>query len=87
LPQAKRDYVSRGTALFLQSVEDEALEVIERWCAYKSIKVMSLAFDGLMVEGVGHDFSECEMFINIMLKDRYGIDAGLKLKIKTEVVK
>ena len=87
LPQAKRDYVSRGTALFLQSVEDEALEVIERWCAYKNITVMSLAFDGLIVEGMGHDFSECEMFINIMLKDIYGIDAGLKLKIKNEVPK
>lgn len=88
LPEEKRTKrKSSGIALLIQSIEDEALEVMERWCAYKGIKVFSLAFDGLMVEGVGHDFSECQTMINIMLKDRYGIDADLKLKIKTEVSK
>jgi hypothetical protein len=88
LPEEKRTKrKSSGVALLIQSIEDEALQVIERWCAYKGIKVMSLAFDGLIIEGVGHDFSECQMFVNIMLKDVYGIDADLKLKVKTEVIR
>lgn len=82
IDDAKRKYVARGCALYLQHIEDECLAVIERWCKYKGINVMTLCFDGLILEGEGHNFDEAEMFVNIMLQDTYGIDANLKLVVK-----
>ena len=86
LAESKKSLSSK-VAMYVQDMEDRCLAEMEAFCAEKGIKVMALAFDGMMVEGTGHNFHECEIRINKMLKEVYDIDVELKLAKKTEVKK
>jgi hypothetical protein len=86
LAESKKSLSSK-VAIYVQDMEDRCLAEMEAFCAEKGIKVMALAFDGMMVEGTGHDFHECEIRINKMLMEVYGIEVELKLAKKTEMEK
>ena len=86
LAESKKSLSSK-VSIYVQDMEDRCLAEMEAFCAEKGIKVMALAFDGMMVEGTGHNFHECEIRINKMLKEVYDIDVELKLAKKTEMEK
>jgi len=87
LPEAQ-EFVSgnqnRSLALFVQSVEDEVLQMIEGWMNWKGIEVSTLMFDGIMIKGsvTQSDISNIEKNINKFLHERYSLDIDMKLSQK-----
>ena len=85
ISEYRRKRSNKGCAVFMQDIEAQCLESIETWCNSKGIKVMVLIHDGLIVEGVGYDFSECQTVMNNMLAQKYGIKTDIRLEKKSEV--
>ena len=85
ISEYRRKRSNKGCAVFMQDIEAQCLESIETWCNSKGIKVMVLIHDGLIVEGVGYDFSECQTVMNNMLAQKYGIKTDIRLEKKNEV--
>ena len=84
ISEYRRKRSNKGCAVFMQDIEAQCLESIETWCNSKGIKVMVLIHDGLIVEGVGYDFSECQTVMNNMLAQKYGIKTDIRLEKKSE---
>jgi hypothetical protein len=87
LPENERTVqVARGVSMFIQDVEDNMLQTLERSLEEKGIQVTSLLFDGLHIKGVGHDLAGVEVNIQNMLKTKWNIDMKVELKLSEMIV-
>lgn len=75
---------NRAFSLFIQSVEDEVLQLIEGWMAWRERTVVTLMFDGIMIEGEvsGEEIKNLEKNIARWLWKTYSIECEMKLSIK-----
>ena len=75
---------NRAFSLFIQSVEDEILQLIEGWMSWRERTVVTLMFDGIMIEGEvsGEEIKNLEKNISRWLWKKYDIECEMKLSIK-----
>ena len=87
-PSDRTGNSNRDFAIFLQHIEDRALSLVEAYMHYRSIKVSSLMFDGLLVQGhiSNEHLNEIEKHLNKFLAEQFQINT-IDLKLSKQYYK
>ena len=87
-PSDRTGNSNRDFAIFLQHIEDRALSLVEAYMHYRSIKVSSLMFDGLLVQGhiSNEHLHEIEKHLNKFLAEQFQINT-IDLKLSKQYYK